>query len=83
MIDIKSPNNKIAINSQDSRRSRLVHYIGRNWSLIFLILLFFLFSIFGENFFSFNNFYSLILGVSSLLLLAAGETFVIISGGID
>ena len=83
MIDIKSPNNNITINNQDSKRSRVVHYIGRNWSLLFLILLFFLFSILGENFFSVNNFNSLILGVSSLLLLAAGETFVIISGGID
>lgn len=83
MADVKFPYNKIANNSQDGRRSRVIFYIGRSWSFFFLIFLLFIFSFLGENFFSVNNFNSLILGVSSLLLLAAGETFVIISGGID
>jgi ribose/xylose/arabinose/galactoside ABC-type transport system permease subunit len=83
MANVKLSYDRIANNCQDGTRSQIIHYIGRSWSFFFLIFLLFLFSLLGEKFFSVNNFNSLILGVSSLLLLAAGETFVIISGGID
>lgn len=83
MIDIKLSQSPIASSDFDDKRSQIFYYIGRHWSFFFLIFLLFLFSLLGENFFSVNNFNSLILGVSSLLLLAAGETYVIISGGID
>jgi ribose transport system permease protein len=42
-----------------------------------------LFSFLGKNFFGLKNFTIIVMGVSSLLLLASGETFVIVSGGID
>ncbi len=83
MVDIKLSHNSIASSGLDDKRSQIVYYIGRHWSFFFLIFLLFLFSLLEKNFFSVNNFNSLLLGVSSLLLLAAGETFVIISGGID
>lgn len=83
MNDIKLSHHLIADNKQSDSKNLIIHFLGRHWSLFFLILLFFLFSLLGENFFSINNFNNILLGCSSLLLLATGETFVIISGGID
>ena len=76
-------NNDFFIDFEKLSRNRTILLVGRNWALIFLIFMLILFSFLGENFFSLNNFNNILLGVSSLLLLAAGETFVIISGGID
>jgi len=64
-------NNDFFIDFEKLSRNRTVLLVGRNWALIFLISMLILFSFLGKNL------------VSSLLLLASGETFVIISGGID
>jgi ribose transport system permease protein len=57
--------------------------LARNWSSLFLVLTVVVFSFTGRNFFALNNFQNIIhLGTTSLLL-AAAETFVIITGGID
>ena len=66
-----------------TRQSRMIGFVGRNWASLFLLLMLILFSFLGKNFFGLKNFTIIVLGVSSLLLLASGETFVIISGGID
>jgi len=76
-------NNDFFIDFEKLSRNRTILLVGRNWALIFLIFMLILFSFLGKNFFTLNNFNNILLGVSSLLLLAAGETFVIISGGID
>ena len=76
-------NNDFFIDFEKLSRNRTILLVGRNWALIFLIFMLILFSFLGKNFFSLNNFNNILLGVSSLLLLAAGETFVIVSGGID
>lgn len=76
-------NNSFSINSEKFGKNNVINILGRNWALIFLIFMLILFSFLGENFFSLRNFNNIILGVSSLLLLASGETFVIISKGID
>ncbi len=76
-------NNDFFIDFEKLSRNRTILLVGRNWALIFLIFMLILFSFLGKNFFSLRNFNNIILGVSSLLLLASGETFVIISGGID
>jgi len=76
-------NNDFFIDFEKLSRNRTILLVGRNWAFIFLIFMLILFSFLGKNFFSLNNFNNILLGVSSLLLLAAGETFVIISGGID
>jgi len=76
-------NNDFFIDFEKLGRNRTILLVGRNWALIFLIFMLILFSFLGKNFFSLRNFNNIILGVSSLLLLASGETFVIISGGID
>jgi ribose/xylose/arabinose/galactoside ABC-type transport system permease subunit len=76
-------NNNSLINLEKISKNKEIVFVGRNWALIFLIFMLILFSFLGENFFSLRNFNNIILGVSSLLLLASGETFVIISKGID
>jgi ribose/xylose/arabinose/galactoside ABC-type transport system permease subunit len=58
-------------------------FLARNWSLMFLLTLIVFFSIFGRNFFSFRNFNNIMIAATTTMLLATGETFVIISGGID
>jgi ribose transport system permease protein len=76
-------NNSFSINSEKFGKNNVINILGRNWALIFLIFMLILFSFLGKNFFTLNNFNNIVLGVSSLLLLASGEAFVIISGGID
>jgi len=55
----------------------------KNWVLIFLLLLICFFSILEPAFFSIRNVNNILIASTAVLLLAAGETFVIISGGID
>src|SRR5680860_778802 len=76
-------NNDFFIDFEKLSGNRTILLVGRNWAFIFLISMLILFSFLGKYFFSLRNFNNIILGVSSLLLLASGETFVIISGGID
>ena len=57
--------------------------IFRNWALIFLFLLVIAFSLAEPNFFRVRNFNNILIASTAVLLLATGETFVIITGGID
>ncbi len=57
--------------------------LGRNWSLIFLASMLAVFSLTGTNFFALTNFQNIVHLATVPLLLAAAETFVIITGGID
>ncbi|HET6437138.1 MAG TPA: ABC transporter permease [Anaeromyxobacter sp.] len=63
--------------------SRILPYIGERWSGFFLIFLLVIFSLVGRNFFAVRNFSNILYFATIYLLLAAGETFVIITGGID
>lgn len=62
---------------------RFLIRVGRNWALLFLILMLTYFSIFGLGFFSLKNYQNILVASTTTLMLAAGETFVIITGGID
>jgi ribose/xylose/arabinose/galactoside ABC-type transport system permease subunit len=57
--------------------------IGRNWALIFLCVEMIVFSIISIGYFSLENFQNILSASTTVLLLAIGETFVIITGGID
>ena len=70
------------ITQQDVFRNTLVR-IGRNWALIFLCLEVTYFSLTGTGYFSLQNFQNILVASTTVLLLAIGETFVIITGGID
>ncbi len=63
-------------------RKILIGIAGR-WTLIFLALEIIFFSIFGINYFSLKNLQNILLASTTVLLLATGETFVIVTGGID
>jgi len=80
---MKEPVSSISLEPEPMRQSKVIGFVGRNWALLFLISILILFSFLGKNFFGLKNFTIIVLGVTSLLLLASGETFVIISGGID
>ncbi len=58
-------------------------FIAKNWAAVFLISLIIVFSFTGKNFFHLTNFQNIIHLATIFLLLAAAETFVIITGGID
>lgn len=57
--------------------------ILRKWIFIFLVGEIIFFSVVGTNYFSLNNIQNILLSSTTVLLLATGETFVIITGGID
>lgn len=57
--------------------------IGRHWALIFLCVEIVLFSIISMGFLRLETFQNILVGSTTVLLLAIGETFVIITGGID
>ena len=66
-----------------SAAGRILLRIGERWSGFFLILLLVAFSLVGRHFFAVRNFSNILYYSTIYLLLAAGETFVIITGGID
>jgi len=57
--------------------------ILRKWIYIFLVGEIIYFSVVGTNYFSLRNIQDILLSATTVLLLATGETFVIITGGID
>lgn len=63
--------------------SPFVLWTGHNWSVIFLILELALFGILGRRFLRPENLQNILVACTTVLLLGVGETFVIISGGID
>ena len=57
--------------------------LARNWAACFLVVMLVVFSLTGRNFLSIVNFQNVVHLQTVPLLLAAAETFVIITGGID
>ena len=69
--------------SELSPGQRFLLFLGRNWVIFFLCFLCVLFSFTGAGFLSPKTLNNILITSSPALLLAAGETFVIIAGGID
>jgi ribose transport system permease protein len=65
------------------KSSGAVRWLGRNWAVLFLLLELAVFGSFGKNFFSAENLQNILVACLPVLLLGMGETFVIITGGID
>jgi ribose/xylose/arabinose/galactoside ABC-type transport system permease subunit len=74
------PKTAVAINRKSSGTAR---WLGRNWAILFLLLELAGFGLFGMNFFSPENLQNILVACLPVLLLGMGETFVIITGGID
>lgn len=62
---------------------RATQVIGQFWAWLFLLILVVFFSLTAKGFFSLFNFQSVVANAAILLIMALGQTFVIISGGID
>ncbi|MEN3188206.1 MAG: hypothetical protein ABDK94_05395, partial [Atribacterota bacterium] len=60
-----------------------LYLLGKSWIFIFLLAEAVIFSLTGIGFFSAKNFQNILVASTTIMLLAAGETFVIITGGID
>ena len=69
--------------SLNRKGSGSLRWLGRNWALLFLLLELAGFGLFGMNFFSPENLQNIFVACLPVLLLGMGETFVIITGGID
>ena len=67
----------------DSRQQNMVKLVGKGWSWLLLLVLLLFFSITGQGFLSLSNLQTLLTDMAFVLLLALGQTCVIISGGID
>jgi ribose transport system permease protein len=57
--------------------------IGRFWAWLFLLTLVVFFSLTAQGFLSLFNFQSIVANAAILLIMAIGQTYVIITGGID
>lgn len=62
---------------------RLVLVVSQVWSWLFLLVLIIYFSIEGTGFFSLRNSQNILVNIVPILLLGLGQTYVMISGGID
>ena len=71
----------VAVNKKQSSRSG--GWLGRNWALLFLLLEVVVFSSLGSRFYSLENIQNIFVACTTILLLGMGQTFVIITGGID
>jgi ribose/xylose/arabinose/galactoside ABC-type transport system permease subunit len=71
------------VKTTSSSRRYLLTLVSRYWSWLFLLLLIVFFSIGGPGFFDLFNFQSIGTDMAFIMLMALGQTFVIISGGID
>jgi len=67
----------------DKRRATAGGWLARNWALVFLLLELVAFMALGTRFYSLENIQNIFVACTWILLLGVGETFVIITGGID
>jgi ribose/xylose/arabinose/galactoside ABC-type transport system permease subunit len=63
--------------------NRALALVGQFWAWLFLLALVLIFSVTGKGFFDLFNAQALGANVAIMLIMALGQTFVIISGGID
>lgn len=69
--------------SSKSTGRQLVQTIGQAWAWLFLAILVVFFSLTGEGFLSAFNLQSILANMAIMLIMALGQTFVILSAGID
>ncbi|GMA62131.1 ABC transporter permease [Alicyclobacillus fastidiosus] len=72
-----------SIQSRGENRTNLMAKIGDYWTLCVLVVIIAIFGILAPRFLSAYNFLSTTTSATEILLLAIGETFVIITSGID
>jgi len=67
----------------NKKRHNAGGWLGRNWALLFLLLEVVAFTGMGTHFYSLENIQNIFVACTTILLLGVGQTFVIITGGID
>ncbi len=67
----------------EPRANRALQLVGQFWAWLFLLSLVVFFSLTGKGFFDLFNFQAVGANLSIMLIMALGQTFVIIAGGID
>src|SRR6202158_4469927 len=72
-----------AVEEAEPGANRLLELVSQFWALLFLLALVIFFSLTGKGFFDLFNFQAMGANVAVMLLMALGQTFVIIAGGID
>lgn len=75
-------NESVNLTARLERRTPIT-FLARNWALIFVLGLLVIFSFTGRGFFELDNIENILYLGTIYIFLAAGETFVIITGGID
>ncbi|MGB1287262.1 MAG: ABC transporter permease [Aggregatilineales bacterium] len=63
--------------------ARFIEFLTQSWSYIFLLGLVIFFSVTGTGFFSIRNFSSILTTSTLIVLMSIGQTYVIITAGID
>jgi ribose transport system permease protein len=64
-------------------QTRFLDFLTRSWSYLFLIGIVVFFSVTGTGFFTVRNFSSVLTTSTLIMLMAIGQTYVIITSGID
>jgi ribose/xylose/arabinose/galactoside ABC-type transport system permease subunit len=70
-------------NRLEQEAHRPLEMLGKVWGWLFLLILVAFFSFTGHGFFNFFNVQNIVTDMAFVLLVALGQTFVVISGGID
>ena len=63
--------------------SRFIDFLTKSWSYFFLLGLVIFFSLTGMGFFSVRNFASILTTSTLIMLMSIGQTYVVITAGID
>ena len=63
--------------------ARFVEFLTKSWSYLFLLGLVVFFSLTGTGFFSVRNFSSILTTSTLIMLMSIGQTYVVITAGID
>lgn len=71
------------LGTKTNRPERIIEFLGQAWAWLFLVLLIVIFSLTGQGFLSLFNFQSIGANMAIITIMALGQTFVIIAGGID
>src|SRR5438270_7086966 len=78
-----TPTREPYLDEPEPSTNRVVQLVGQFWAWLFLLILVIFFSVTGKGFFDLFNFQALGANQSIMLIMALGQTFVIIAGGID
>lgn len=78
-----TPNNPAPAQGDQASGTTPLRMLSRVWAWLFLMILIVFFSVMWPSFLTIRNFQNISINASETLIVALGQTFVIIAGGID